>query len=69
MYFMAKRPEIDIGIGTRPDEESHAGAGGHPQPSGCCFEPAGRGGGRGRGDAALLMRRAAELISPRPRGR
>jgi hypothetical protein len=68
MHFMAKRPEFDTGIETRPDEESQAlrDEARDRQAAALCLRAAAM-----AEDAATrksLQQRAAELVLPRPGG-
>jgi hypothetical protein len=69
MHFMAKRPEVDIGIRTRPDEESQAARedARNRQAAASSLQAAAT--AEDEATRHSLLRRAAELISPRPRGR
>ena len=69
MHFMAKQPEVDNGIETRPDDESQAPGdeARERQAAAVCLQAAAEAEDAAR--RTSLRRRAAELISPRPRGR
>jgi hypothetical protein len=67
MHLMARRTEVDTGIEARPDEESQAprAEARDRRAAALCLQAAAE-----TEDAARrtsLVRRAAELISPRPR--
>ena len=66
---MAKRPEVDTGIETRPDEESQAprDEARDRRAAALCLQAAAETEDVAR--RTSLRRRAAQLISPRPGGR
>jgi len=69
MHFMANRPEADIGIGTRPAGQSQAVREDDRdrRAAALCLQAAAT--AEDEATRHCLQRRAAELISPRPRGR
>jgi hypothetical protein len=69
MHFMASRPEVGNGIGTRPAEESRAARedARDRRAAALCLQAAAT--AEDEATRHCLQRRAAELISPRPRGR
>jgi hypothetical protein len=68
MHFMASRPEVGNGIGTRPAEESQAVRedARDRQAAALCLQAAAT--AEDEATQHSLQRRAAELISSRPRG-
>jgi hypothetical protein len=69
MYFMANRPEAHIAAGTRPAEQSQAvrEADRDRRAAALCLQAAAT--AEDEATRHTQQPRAAELISPRPRGR